>query len=48
MSEGDAMTQDQAWFWEPDWQAGEDEADRDIRLGRVTRYMSADDFIANL
>ena len=39
---------DQAWFWDPEWQAGEREADQDIRHGRVTRYESADDFIASL
>jgi uncharacterized phage-associated protein len=39
---------DQAWFWDPEWQAGEREADQDIRHGRVTRYASADDFIASL
>lgn len=39
---------DQAWFWHPDWQAGEREADQDIRNGRVTHYSSVDEFIASL
>ncbi|HEV8574232.1 MAG TPA: AbrB/MazE/SpoVT family DNA-binding domain-containing protein [Dehalococcoidia bacterium] len=26
---------DQAWFWTPEWQAGEREADEDIKAGRV-------------
>lgn len=39
---------DQAWFWNPDWQAGEREADQDIRNGRFTRYESSEDFIASL
>jgi hypothetical protein len=28
----------QAWYWSKEWQAGEDEADEDIRKGRVTQY----------
>jgi AbrB family looped-hinge helix DNA binding protein len=27
---------DQAWFWTPDWQAGERRADEDIKAGRVS------------
>lgn len=27
---------DQAWFWTPEWQKGEREADEDIKAGRVT------------
>jgi antitoxin MazE len=26
---------DQAWFWTPEWQAGEREAEEDLRAGRV-------------
>ena len=26
---------DQAWFWTPEWQKGEREADEDIRAGRL-------------
>jgi AbrB family looped-hinge helix DNA binding protein len=27
---------DQAWFWTPDWQASEREADEDIKAGRIS------------
>lgn len=27
---------DQAWFWTPEWQKGEREADEDIKAGRVS------------
>lgn len=27
---------DQAWFWTPEWQALEREADEDLKAGRVT------------
>jgi AbrB family looped-hinge helix DNA binding protein len=26
---------DQAWFWSPEWQAGEREVDEELRAGRV-------------
>jgi AbrB family looped-hinge helix DNA binding protein len=26
---------DQAWFWTPEWQAGEREVDEDIKAGRL-------------
>jgi len=26
---------DQAWFWSPEWQKGEREAEEDIRAGRL-------------
>ncbi|MGE0599753.1 MAG: AbrB family transcriptional regulator [Dehalococcoidia bacterium] len=35
---------DQAWFWTEEWQKGEREADEDIAAGRVTRYLSDEDF----
>lgn len=38
----------QAYFWTPEWQAGEREASRDIAEGRVFRFKSADDLIADL
>lgn len=38
----------QAWFWTPEWQAGEREAETDIAAGRVRRYESGDDFLASL
>ena len=27
---------DQAWFWTPEWQASEREADEDIKAGRIS------------
>ncbi len=39
---------DQAWFWTPQWQAGEREADADIAAGRTTRYDSDEEFMAAL
>ena len=27
---------DQAWFWTPEWQKGEREADEDIKAGRLS------------
>jgi AbrB family looped-hinge helix DNA binding protein len=38
---------DQAWFWTPEWQAKEAEADREIAEGDGT-VMSADEFVADL
>jgi bifunctional DNA-binding transcriptional regulator/antitoxin component of YhaV-PrlF toxin-antitoxin module len=39
---------DQAWFWTPEWQAKEREADEDIAAGRVTLYLSDEEFLASL
>lgn len=39
---------DQAWFWTPEWQAGEREADADIAAGRGTRYRGDEEFLAAL
>ncbi|MFV0259470.1 MAG: Panacea domain-containing protein [Acidimicrobiales bacterium] len=39
---------DQGWFWDKDWQAGEREADADIRAGRTTRYDDAESFLDSL
>jgi hypothetical protein len=38
----------QAWFWTPQWQAGEQEADADIAAGRTTYYGSEEEFFAAL
>jgi len=38
----------QAWFWTPEWQAGERQADADIAAGRVDRYDSDEEFLAAL
>lgn len=39
---------DQAWFWTPEWQAGEGEADTDMAAGRSTVARSEEDFLAGL
>lgn len=35
----------QAWFWTPEWQAGEREADADIDAGRVETFASGEEFL---
>ncbi|HEY6309992.1 MAG TPA: hypothetical protein VIY52_04200 [Streptosporangiaceae bacterium] len=39
---------DQAWFFTPQWPAGEREADEDIAASRGTVHESADDMLAHL
>ena len=39
---------DQAWFFTPQWLAGEREADEDIAAGRETVHESAEDMFARL
>jgi hypothetical protein len=36
------------WFYGPEWQAGEREADADLAAGRFTRYASDEEFLASL
>jgi hypothetical protein len=43
-----AIDASQTWFWSDRWQAMEREADADIRAGRVKRFNSADEFLAEL
>lgn len=38
----------QAWFWTPEWQAREREADEDIRAGRVKRFDRLEDLLEDL
>ena len=38
----------QAWFWTPEWQAGEAQADADIAAGRMTRHGTDEEFLASL
>jgi len=38
----------QAWFWAPEWQQGEREADADIAAGRVERFESGEAFLQAL
>lgn len=39
-----AVPKDQEWFWTPEWQQMEREADADIAAGRVTTFNSSDEF----
>jgi len=39
---------DEEFFYTPEWQAAEREADEDIRLGRLSKPMSAEETIAEL
>jgi AbrB family looped-hinge helix DNA binding protein len=38
----------QAWFWTPEWQRREAEADADIAAGRGKVYTSEEEFLAEL
>ncbi|OAT87036.1 hypothetical protein [Desulfotomaculum copahuensis] len=44
----EAVFDDQSWFWTPEWQAAEKEADDDIAAGRVYRYDNVDDLIRSV
>ena len=39
---------DQLWFWTPEWQAKEKEADEDIAAGRVKRFKTSAEAIKAL
>jgi hypothetical protein len=39
---------DQAWFWTPEWQEGEREAEADKAAGRGDRYNSDEEFLSAL
>jgi antitoxin PrlF len=39
---------DQAWFWTPEWQAGEHEADAEIAESSGTIFHSTEEFIEHL
>jgi len=39
---------DQAWFWTPEWQAKEQEADREIAEGVSRAVLSPEEFIGEL
>jgi hypothetical protein len=38
----------QEWFWTPEWQAGEREADEQIARGEGTTYESDEEFLESL
>jgi AbrB family looped-hinge helix DNA binding protein len=35
----------QAWFWSPEWQAGEREADADRNAGKIESFASGDELL---
>jgi AbrB family looped-hinge helix DNA binding protein len=40
---------DQAWFWTPEWQKGEREAEEDMRAGRLSGpFKSVDELMKHL
>jgi len=39
---------DQAWYWTPEWQAKERQADEDKTAGRYEEFPTMEDFIADL
>jgi hypothetical protein len=39
---------EQAWFWTPEWQQGEREAEAQLAAGEGTVYESTDDFVSHL
>ena len=49
LEEGDLLERaTQAWFWTPDWQAGERAADADRDAGRSETFESAEAFVVAL
>src|SRR5437762_3399985 len=38
----------QAWYWTPEWQAGEREVEDDLAAGRIETFYSAEEFVAAL
>ena len=38
----------QAWFWTPEWQRREREADEDIEAGRVKRFDDVEELLEDL
>ena len=42
------IPKDQRWFWPPEWQAKEEEADRDLAKGRYETFTNAEDAIRSL
>jgi antitoxin PrlF len=45
---GTWIPRDQAWFWTPEWQAGEREASEDIAAGRTTVNEDPEDLFRDL
>ena len=45
---GGRIDPEQAWFWTPEWQAKEHEADDDLAARGTTTYLNDEDFLAAL
>jgi hypothetical protein len=43
-----ATTEDQAWFWTEEWQAGEREAEADLTAGRYEAFDTMEELIDDL
>lgn len=43
-----AIDASQAWFWEPEWQAGEREASAEYGAGRGRKLGSSEEFLRSL
>jgi len=42
------IPKDQLWFWTPEWQAKEREADEDIAQGRVKEFSTVEELLKDL
>jgi AbrB family looped-hinge helix DNA binding protein len=42
------VDRDQAWYWTPEWQAAEHEADEDLAAGRVDEFETVEQLVADL
>jgi len=42
------VPRDQAWFWTPEWQAKEKEADQDLSTGRYRDFKNLKDLLKDL
>jgi AbrB family looped-hinge helix DNA binding protein len=42
------VPRDQAWFWAPEWQEKEKEADEDIRKGRYQEFEDVEDLLKDI
>jgi hypothetical protein len=43
-----AAAEDQAWYWAPEWQAAEHEAEEELRAGRYKDFRSMEELLADL
>ena len=42
------VPRNQAWFWTPEWQAKESQADQDIASGQYTEFSKIEDLLRDL